>query len=665
MMADYQQGQISRRQLLRGLGFAGLGTAALSADLATAVPAPPVASVQSKDVTSRRAAGADPDPDNAEQAPKWIEANYTKNEYQIPMRDGVRLFTAVYIPKDASLLRINYPIVLTRTPFSVQPYGVDNYPAALGLSNALARSKYIFVNQDVRGCYMSEGTFLDVRPYNPNKKGTETDEASDAYDTIDWLIKNIPYTDGKVGVWGDSYPGFYAVEAMLDAHPALKAVCPQAPVADWFLGDDFHHHGALLLAHLFSFISSFGLPRPEPATHSARPDFEYGTPDGYAFYKGIEPLPLANEKYLKHRVAFWDDCMEHPNYDSFWQARSVPQYVRDIRPAVLLVGGWFDAEDLTGTLNVYKAAAKNNPRGPIRLVIGPWSHGGWSSTEGERLGDVDFASKTSDFYHHNVEFPFFEYYLKGRGEMTLPPVYAFETGTNQWQKYDSWPPKGLTRTSFYLGPRGTVSAQPPTDSKKSFDEYVSDPAKPVPYTDNPTVTIEQGYDHEFVDADQRLQGRRTDVLVYQSEILKADMSVAGPVEVSLQVSTTGTDADWVVKLIDVYPPDMPDELGDYQQLVRGDVMRGRFRNSYAKPEPFTPGKMTKVQFVMDDINHTFQQSHRVMIQVQSSWFPLVDLNPQKFVDINTAKPSDFQQARMRVYHSPEPSNVDVLVLAGR
>jgi uncharacterized protein len=419
IMADDQQGQINRRQLLRGLGLAGLGAAALRGDLAPAATASPAAEAQSNSAARSRPAGADPASNDAVEATKWIEANYTKHEYRIPMRDGIRLFTVVYVPKDASLLRINYPIVLTRTPFSVQPYGVDNYPAALGPSNQLTRSKYIFVNQDARGCYMSEGTFLDVRPYNPNKQGTETDETSDAYDTINWLIKNIPYSDGKVGIWGDSYPGFYAVEAMLDAHPALKAVCPQAPVADWFLGDDFHHHGALLLAHLFSFISLFGLPRPRPTTQSAPPEFEYGTPDGYAFYKGIEPLPLANEKYLKHRVAFWDAVMEHPNYDSFWQARSVPQYVRDIRPAVLLVGGWFDAEDLSGTLGVYKAAAKNNPRGPIRLVIGPWLHGGWSSTEGERLGDVHFASKTSDFYHKNVEFPFFEYYLKGRGEMDV------------------------------------------------------------------------------------------------------------------------------------------------------------------------------------------------------------------------------------------------------
>jgi hypothetical protein len=658
-MAEQEGIEINRRQMLRRLGLAGLGAGALGDGLASATPAPCIPAAKNGDTVTGRPANPDPAPDSPAEIAEWIRANYTKFEHRIPMRDGVKLFTAVYIPKDAFLLHTQYPIVLQRTPFSAQPYGIDNYPAGLGPSDLLARSKYIFVNQDVRGCYMSEGTFIDVRPYNPHKTGHDTDEASDAYDTIDWLVKNVPHCDGKVAVWGDSYPGFYAVLSMLDFHPAIKAVCPQAPVADWFLGDDFHYHGALLLAHLFSFMSLFGLPRPAPAP----PIFQYDTPDGYDFYKGIEPLPLANEKYLKHRVAFWDAVMEHPNYDSFWRARAVPQYVKDIQPAVLLVGGWFDAEDMSGTLSVYQAAAKNKPRGPIRLVMGPWRHGGWSSTSGESLGNVQFNSRTSDFYRTQIEYPFFEFYLKGQGEMTLPPVYAFETGTNQWQKYDSWPPGGVTRRGLYLAPRGRLSMHPPAGSKKAFDEYVSDPAKPVSYTDNLTATIERGYDHDYMVADQRLQGKRTDVLVYEGDILKSDVTVAGPVEVSLQVSTTGTDADWVVKLIDVYPADMPDKLGCYQQLVRGEVMRGRFRNDYAKPEPFTPGKMTTVKFVMNDINHTFRRDHRIMAQVQSSWFPLVDLNPQKFVDINTARPSDFQKAQMRVYYSPAASRVDVLVLA--
>jgi uncharacterized protein len=597
----------------------------------------------------------------------WIRANYTKYEYRIPMRDGIRLFTAVYIPKDASASE-TYPIMLERTPYGVKPYGADNYPAKLGPSPLFARSKYIFAYQDVRGCYMSEGVYVNVRPFNPNKNGPgATDEASDAHDTINWLVQNIPYNNGTVGLWGISYDGFYAAIGMINAPPTVKAVSPQAPVADWFIGDDFHHNGALWLPHFFDFISVFGLARTGLTTEQPPREFQLDTPDGYEFFEGIEPLSLADAKYLKHHVAFWDDVMQHPNYDAFWKARSLPQYVRNIKPAVLTVGGWFDAEDLYGALHVYGEAARNNPSGPIRLVMGPWCHGCWSSTDGNQLGDVQFASKTSEFFRKNIEFPFFEYYLKGRGEMNLPKAYVFETGTNQWRKYDSWPPRDTTRKELYLGPHGGLSFQPPTEAGKAFDEYVSDPAKPVPYIDQTSNDMVRAY----MDGDQRFEGRRTDVLVYQTSPLDADVTVAGPIEPSLEVSTTGTDADWVVKLIDVYPGDVADddsnatgvEMGGYEQLVRGEVMRGRYRNSYSNPEPFVPGDVTKVDFVMPDVNHTFRRGHRIMVQVQSTWFPLVDINPQKFVNIYTAKPSDFQAARMRVYHSrTAASHVDVWVL---
>ena len=614
--------------------------------------------------------GATPDPETDLAA--WIKASYTKYEYRIPMRDGVKLFTAVYIPKDATTWR-TYPILLLRTPYGVAPYGADNYPGRLGPSYLFTRSKYIFVYQDVRGSRMSEGEYVNMRPINPDKNGTETDESSDAYDTVAWLLKNIPCHSGKVGIWGISYPGFYAAEGMIDAHPAVRAVSPQAPIADWFIGDDFHHNGVVWLPHFFNFISGFGVSRQGLTTTGSRPAFEQTAPDGYDFFLGIEPLSLAEDKYLKHRVPYWDEFLQHPDYDGFWRATNLTQHVKNIRPAILTVGGWFDAEDLYGALHIFEAADKNDPRGSIRLVMGPWPHGGWASTDGDHLGDVKFDSKTSLFFREHIEFPFFEYYLKERGELNLPHAYVFETGTNSWREYDSWPPKNVTRKSLYLQASHQLSFDAPRQGAEAFDEYTSDPAKPVPYFDKPDIDMVR----EYMDGDQRLQGRRTDVEVYQTEPLDADLTLAGPIHASLQVSTTGTDADWVVKLVDVYPDNMPDHgsprgaragdgatpMGDYQQLVRGEVMRGKYRNSFEKPEPFEPGKLAKVEFVMPDINHTFRTGHRVMVQVQSSWFPLADINPQTFVNIYTAKPSDFHKAQMRVYHSPNAaSRVDVWVL---
>ncbi len=601
----------------------------------------------------------------AEELADFVKANYTKYEYRIPMRDGVRLFTAVYVPKDASPAS-TYPIMLTRTPYSVRPYGVDNYPQTLGPSELFTRSKYVFAYQDVRGRMMSEGVFVDMRPEDAAARGgTATDESTDTYDTIDWLVKNVPNNNGKVGQWGISYPGFYAACALINSHPALKAVSPQAPIADWFIGDDFHHNGALYLPHFFLFISGFGLPRPEPTTRFARPDFPIETPDGYEFFKALEPLSLANEKYLKNKVAFWNDVMQHPDYDVFWQARNLPQHLKNVKPATLTVGGWFDAEDLYGALHVYGAAEKNSPGATNMLVMGPWCHGCWARGDGDQLGDVSFNAKTSDYYRRNVEFPFFEHYLKGGADTKLPEAYVFETGTNQWRQYDTWPPKNAVAKALYLGANGKLSFTPPAEAE-GYDEYVSDPNKPVPYVDR----IDIGMLREHMTADQRLQGRRADVLLYQTDPLEEEVTISGPIRPSLLVSTTGTDSDFVVKLIDVYPSDLqtPEPnpahvaLGGYQQLVRGEAMRGRYRNSYEKPEPFTPGKQAKIEYVMPDVNHTFGRGHRIMIQVQSSWFPLVDLNPQKFVNIYTAQPADFQKATQRVYRGRNGSKVNVMVL---
>jgi len=598
---------------------------------------------------------------------EWIKANYTKYEYRIPMRDGAKLFTSVYVPKDATAQR-TYPILFDRTPYTVAPYGTDQYKTALGPSDLFARSKYIFVYQDVRGRFLSEGSFEDMRPYIANKKSAkDVDESSDTYDTIDWLIKNVRYNNGRVGVWGISYPGFYSSMAAIDAHPALKAVSPQAPIADWFIGDDFHHNGALYLPHMFSFLYTFGQPRPEPTTKWP-PHFEHDTPDGYNFFlENAEPLPNVDAKYYHNKIAFWEDVVQHPNYDAYWKARSTPQFLKNIKPAMLTVGGWFDAEDLWGALHTYQSANAQSPDGDVKLVMGPWFHGGWARGDGDHLGNVWFNGKQSIFYREKIEFPFFEHHLKGTPDPQLPEAYVFETGTNEWKRYDAWPPKQATPAALHLGPSGQLSFTKPAAGAE-FDEYVSDPAKPVPYING----TEFGMTREHMTDDQRQASRRTDVLVYQTPPLTEDVTIAGPLKPELFISTSGTDSDFVVKLIDVYPDNFPDNpenpkdvhLGAYEQLVRGELFRARFRNGYEKPEAIEPNKVTKITYEMPDINHTFRRGHRIMVQVQSTWFPLADLNPQKFVpNIYQAKPSDFQKATERLYHSnANDSHINVLVL---
>jgi putative CocE/NonD family hydrolase len=595
---------------------------------------------------------------------EYVKAHYTKYEYRIPMRDGKKLFTAVYVPKDQSK---PYPILLTRTPYSVRPYGVDQYKSDLGPSPLFGKSGYIFAYQDVRGRWMSEGQYVNMRPHNPTKNGAdETDESSDTYDTIEWLVKHVPNNNGRVGQSGISYPGFYTAAGMIDAHPALKASSPQAPVTDWFIGDDWHHNGALFLPHMFNFMAGFGRPRPEP-TKKIEHKFDYETQDGYQFFLRLGPLPNANARYFKDDVAFWTEAMKHGTYDDFWKARNLRQHLNNIRPAVMTVGGWFDAENLFGALETYKKVEKTSEGRCNILVMGPWLHGGWSHGNGESLGDVRFNDKTSAFYREQIELPFFEFHLKGVGEFKHPEAWVFETGTNQWRKHDAWPPKTAKRQSLYFHPKGRLSWKESANGEESYDEYQSDPAKPVPYMDK----IVLGMSPEYMVADQRFAARRPDVLVYETDALDQDVTIAGPVQVQLHVSTTGTDSDWVAKLIDVYPDDYPDpnpnpttvRMGGYQQLVRGDVMRGKFRNSFEKPEPFSPGQPTAVSFKMQDSYHTFRTGHRIMVQVQSSWFPLVDRNPQTFVDIYQAKESDFQKATQRVYRSKEmPSRVSVLVL---
>jgi putative CocE/NonD family hydrolase len=512
---------------------------------------------------------------------------------------------------------------------------------------------------------MSEGEFVNMRPHREQKTGGEIDESSDTYDTIDWLLKNVPGHNGRVGLWGISYPGFYTAAGMIDAHPALKAASPQAPVTDWFAGDDWHHNGALLLPHAFNFLASFGHPRPEP-TKKSRERFDFGTPDGYDFFLRMGPLSNVNVRHFKDDVPFWNEIMRHGTYDDFWKARNLRPHLKNIKPAVMTVGGWFDAENLFGALETYKNVEAMSPGATNILVMGPWRHGGWGRDDGSKLGPVSFFSKTAEFYREQIEFPFFQYYLKGKGSSSFPEAWVFETGTNLWKKYDQWPPRNLRRRSLYLGEQGRLSFEPPADSSDSlYDEYSSDPAHPVEYIDQ----IEFRMTGDYMIQDQRVASRRPDVLAYEGPVLTEDVRISGPIEARLFVSTTGTDSDWIVKLIDVYPDDYrgrgsePSDakLGGYQQLVRGDVMRGKFRNGLEKPEPFVPQSPTPVSFRLPDVEHTFRTGHRIMVQVQSTWFPLIDRNPQKFVDIYNASESDFQKATQRVYRSSKmPSHLEYL-----
>jgi hypothetical protein len=613
--------------------------------------------------------------DDAETAAA-IREHYTKYEHKIPMRDGVHLFTSVYLPKDRSR---TYPIMLVRTPYSVSPYGADAYPTprsswalhGFAPSRHFVRDGYILVHQDVRGRLMSEGTFVDVRPH-ATAKG-EIDESTDAYDTIDWLVKNVPANNGRVGVWGISYPGFYAAQSAVDAHPALKAVSPQAPVTDWFQGDDFHHNGAFMLADAFDFYSNFGKPRPKP-TKKMKWDSElHDAADVYDFFLGMGPLPNANgPKLLNGEIAFWNDLMAHGTRDDFWKARDPRPHYKDVKPAVMTVGGFFDAEDAFGALETYRAFERQSPRSAENtLVMGPWRHGGWARGEGDRLGDVTFGQKTSQFYRDNIEFPFFQRHLKGKNLPPNPEAWVFETGTNTWQRYAQWPPAEAKSAVLWFHAQRKLSTQPvaaPEDDA-GFDAYVSDPDKPVPYR----AKLSGEIDAEYMIDDQRFASRRPDVLVYQTSELDADVTLAGPLDAGLWVSTTGTDADFVVKLIDVYPQDYPDpdpnpsgvKMGGYHQLVRGEVMRGKFRTSFEKPEPFKPNEPAVVRFSIPDVCHTFRAGHRIMVHVQSSWFPLVDRNPQSFVDIYKATEADFHAATHHVYRTKErPSGLRVNVLRG-
>jgi putative CocE/NonD family hydrolase len=601
----------------------------------------------------------------------YAKAHYTKYEYRIPMRDGARLFTSVYVPKDDSK---PWPFLITRTPYSVGPYGADQFKDKLGPSDEFDRAGYIFVYQDVRGRFMSEGVFVEMRPHLDVKNGPkDVDDSSDLSDTLDYLLKHVPNNNGKAGILGISYPGFYAAASMIDSPPALKAASPQAPMTDLFLSDDNYHGGAFMLSAVFGFFTGFRPQTVPMLPPKVEVPFDFGTSDMYDFFLRMGPLANADTLYLKGANSIWTDEVHHDTYDAYWKSRALAPHLKNIHCAVLTVGGWFDAEDLAGPFRTYQAVSRNNPATINKIVEGPWVHGGWARNDGDHLGDIEFNAKTAEYFRVHIQFPFFEYYLKGIGT-DLPNASVFETGTNVWRSYHEWPPAAAAPRLLYLHSGGGLSFDAPA-AGEGMDEYVSDPARPVPFVSYTTDTVPQRY---MVD-DQRFAGRRPDVLVYQSAPLDEDLTLAGPISPKLYVATSGTDSDFVVKLIDVYPADYPNPqppsngkrildtppvlMGGYEQLLRGEPMRAKFRRSWETPEAMTPGAVEKLEFVMPDLNHTFRRGHRVMVQVQSSWFPLVDRNPQTFTDIPDAKPADFQKATEQVFHSKEsPSAVEVLVL---
>jgi len=597
-------------------------------------------------------------------SPVAIREKYDKREVYITMRDGVKLFTSIYTPKNKS---VQHPVLLNRTPYNIEPRGPNSFNYFLQVYSRYLDAEYIMVFQDVRGKYMSEGVFEDIRPVIAVKKSDrDTDESTDTWDTVDWLIKNVEGNNGKVGIFGISYPGFYSTMGAINAHPAVKAVSPQAPVTAWFTGDDFHHNGAFFLLDCFSFFHSNGHQFHSPTRRGFRPFNWDAVPDNYEFFLSMGPIKNISPLFFGDSVKFWNDAFAHPDYDDFWKARDPRPHLKNITPAVMTVGGWFDAEDLYGAIHTYKAFEEQNPKTLNNIfVMGPWSHGQWAFGEAENLGNVYWGINANEKYIA-LEKEFFDYYLTGQGDGKFAEATIFVTGSDKWQEFETWPPRNVEEKKLYLLPEGKLSFTPPP-VKKSFDEYVSDPSKPVPYTED----VHNHRTTEYMTDDQRFASRRPDVMVYRTDVLTEDITFTGPLTAELFVSTTGTDADYVVKLIDVFPDGAkPPEgkkteypLGGYQMLVRGEIFRGRYRNSFEKPEPFVPGKITTVKYELPDVAHTFKKGHRIMIQIQNSWFPLADRNPQKFVNIYKCSENDFQKATHRIYHDAAyPSGLKVLVL---
>ncbi len=594
----------------------------------------------------------------------YVRENYIKTEQYITMRDGIKLYTAIYTPRDNSLA---YPILMQRTPYSCFPYGENNYRRGLGPNAGLMKDKYIFVYQDARGRYKSEGNFREMTPAITVKKSKkDVDESSDTYDTIEWLIHNSK-NNGRVGIYGISFPGFYSSAALPDAHPALKAVSPQAPMSDEFIGDDCNHNGAFFLLDNFGFYSGFDGPKAANG-ESYQPFFRARYSDAYQFFLNLGPLKNANTPaYFYDSNSVWRQVVKHDTYDEFWQSRNIKNHLKNIKPAVLVVGGWFDAEDLYGALKTYAAIEKQSPGNNNRLVMGPWTHGAWAAPSWKSFSDYQFGADLNKYYQEEIESKFFASYLKDKGSFDQAEVTVFETGSNQWKNYASWPPVNSQPVPYYLQSKNGLSVNKPTS--KGVSEYISDPARPVPYTS----VIAGRRNNEYMAEDQRFASQRPDVLFFQTDTLTEDMTLTGEIAANLFVSMTGTDADFIVKVIDVWPEgsflpaadatQRPKQMGGYQQMVRAEVFRGKFRNSFSVPQPFQKDKVEKIAFKLNEIAHTFKKGHRIMVQVQSSWFPLVDRNPQKFGKISEMNESDFQKATIRIHHdSNNSSNIVLPVL---
>ncbi len=595
---------------------------------------------------------------------QWVREHYSKTELMVPMRDGIRLYTVVYAPRDRSQ---EVPILLLRTPYSAGPYGPDSYRALLGPSAQFDRAGYVFVFQDVRGKFRSEGEFEVIRPLASRPLGRlDTDESTDNYDTIEWLLRNLGGHNGRVGQWGISYPGWQTVLGLVEHHPALRAASPQASPADMFIGDDWHHNGAFRIMYAFSWLAGNARRRDGPTDQ--RPEaFDYGTPWGYEFFLRAGSAANIDEMFFGGDVPAWRDFMRHPDYDEYWQRQNVLADLRNIDLPVLNVAGWFDTEDFYGPMATYRAIEMANPGIENTLVVGPWLHGGWRSMDGDHLGCVDFGSKTSHTFQQEIQLPFFEHHLRGVGEWGATEAVVFVTGANEWRRHHRWPPAGIEPRALYLHAGGRLEFRPP-DVEDGADRYVSDPDRPVPFSTELRTTL----GHLWKVEDQRFASTRPDVLVYESDVLDEDLTIAGPILASMFVSTTGTDSDWVVKLIDVYPGDAPDSntcdvrMGGYQMHLAGEVMRGRYRNGLTKPEAMVPGEITPITIDLRDRYHTFKAGHRFMVQVQSSWFPAYDRNPQSFVDIYHVRAEDYQVATQAVFRSAEhPSHLVLGVLDAR
>lgn len=578
---------------------------------------------------------------------------YRKLELMVPMRDGVRLYTAVFLPPEPPFG--GSPLLLERTPYSCAPYG----PGAIGTfnrgSDRFAEAGYAFALQDVRGKFMSEGTYENIRPvFQEPFMPHDVDETTDAWDTVEYLVRNVPGLNGRVGLWGISYPGFYAAMGGIRNHPAVRAISPQAPVAEWWIGDDFRHHGALFLQDAVEFMTWHDMPRPRPGpTALPGPTIDHQG-DAYRYYLRMGPNRNVDGRVFQGRSRFWRDLMEHPDYDDHWRSRSLPAQMSGVRTAVLTVGGWFDAEDLYGPLAVYRETERRNPGIVNALVMGPWYHGMWADPDGSRFHTMDFGSPTAEFYREEIEFPFFDAFLRGEGK-PVPEARIFFTGSNRWRTFERWPPVERRPRSLVFQPDfGLTWDVPPraVGGVTPRHEVRVDPADPVPYQGGRLLERSRSY---MLD-DQRFASARPDVLTYRGPVLDAPVTLAGPLDADLLMSTSGTDVDVVVKLID----QLPDGT---ERLIRGEIFRGKYRDSFANPKPFVPDQPTRLRFTLPDVAHTFLPGHRLVVQVQNSWFPLADRNPNVFLNINEAREADFRVATFRLHHPADaPCRLRVGVL---